>query len=91
MRAFALGLDLPEDFFVKEMDINDPENGTTMNNNYYPSLENVDLPPGTLRIYSHCDYEVLSLLHTRPGQSTAASFTLLASISAWWCTAAIRS
>ena len=41
-----------------------------MNCNLYHELgQDMVLPPGLLRIVAHCDFEVLTLLHTRPGEA----------------------
>ena len=53
------------------MDPRHEDNATTLNNNYYPSLEGVDMPPEVLRIYAHTDvrstiYSYLLLLNPIP-------------------------
>ena len=40
---------------------------TSMNLNMYPSTEGHTFPPGAQRIWSHTDYEALTLLFQKPG------------------------
>ena len=41
---------------------------TAMYCNRYPSVEGKPFPEGALRIGAHTDFELLTLLFTRPGQ-----------------------
>ena len=41
---------------------------TAMYCNRYPSVEGKHFPEGALRIGAHTDFELLTLLFTRPGQ-----------------------
>ena len=49
------------------MDPDAPDNQTAMYCNRYPSVEGKDFPEGALRIGAHTDFELLTLLFTRPG------------------------
>ncbi len=52
---------------MQAMDPDDPDNQTAMYCNKYPSTKGKQFPEGALRIYAHTDFEVLTLLFTRPG------------------------
>ncbi|DBA86602.1 TPA: hypothetical protein ACH3X1_005074 [Trebouxia sp. C0004] len=69
MECFARGLGLQEDFFTDEMNPHHEDNMTSMNLNMYPSTEGHTFPPGAQRIWSHTDYEALTLLFQKPGQT----------------------
>ena len=49
------------------MDPDAPDNQTAMYCNRYPSVEGRIFPAGALRIGAHTDFELLTLLFTRPG------------------------
>lgn len=44
--------------------------------NRYPSVEGKDFPEGALRIGAHTDFELLTLLFTRPGMTPAKTWSL---------------
>ena len=62
MTCLALALGLPEDAFLKEMCIEDDDNGSALSFNYFPSVEGKEVKPGQLRISQHTDFEILTLL-----------------------------
>jgi len=63
MQAFALGLSLDEDFFVRYAD----RHGSYLRSTNYPEL-NAPLSPGQVRAGEHCDYGSLTVLWTQaPG------------------------
>lgn len=64
MRAFAVALDLPGDFFVGRFD----DHNSTLRLNHYPPLQTVPLPD-QLRAGAHTDYGALTILwgQDRPG------------------------
>ncbi|KAL0046651.1 hypothetical protein WJX82_006114 [Trebouxia sp. C0006] len=68
MSCFAVGLGLEQDFFKEAMNPDDPDNQTAMYCNKYPSTKGKQFPEGALRIYAHTDFELLTLLFTRPGE-----------------------
>ena len=51
------------------MDPKHSDNMTSMNLNMYPSTEGKTFPEGAQRIWSHTDYEALTLLFQKPGLS----------------------
>ncbi len=51
----------------QEMNPHHEDNMTSMNLNMYPSTEGHTFPPGAQRIWSHTDYEALTLLFQKPG------------------------
>ena len=51
------------------MDPHHSDNMTSMNLNMYPSTEGHVFPEGAQRIWSHTDYEALTLLFQKPGNS----------------------
>ena len=51
----------------QEMDPKHSDNMTSMNLNMYPSTEGKTFPEGAQRIWSHTDYEALTLLFQKPG------------------------
>lgn len=68
MTCFALALGLPEDAFLKDMDIRDDDNGSALSFNFFPSVEGKEVKAGQLRISQHTDFEVLTLLfQSQPG------------------------
>jgi len=56
--AFALALDLPEDWFVQKMD----KHISALRANNYPSQQGVRVPPGSIRCSAHTDYGTLTIL-----------------------------
>ncbi len=52
---------------LQEMSPHHEDNMTSMNLNMYPSTEGHTFPPGAQRIWSHTDYEALTLLFQKPG------------------------
>ena len=52
---------------MQEMDPKHSDNMTSMNLNMYPSTEGKTFPEGAQRIWSHTDYEALTLLFQKPG------------------------
>jgi len=52
---------------MQAMNPDDPDNQTAMYCNKYPSTKGKQFPEGALRIYAHTDFELLTLLFTRPG------------------------
>lgn len=69
MTCFAIGLGLPEDFYKKPMDPNAIDCQTAMYCNHYPSWERKAYREGTLRRIAHTDFEVLTLLFQRQGET----------------------
>ena len=68
MTCFALALELPEDYFLREMSPDDDDNGSALSFNFFPSVEGRTVEEGGLRISAHTDFEVLTLLfQSRPG------------------------
>ncbi|KAL0034939.1 hypothetical protein WJX79_001693 [Trebouxia sp. C0005] len=68
MSCFALGLGLQESVFKEAMDPHAADCQTAMYCNRYPSVEGKHFPEGALRIGAHTDFELLTLLFTRPGE-----------------------
>lgn len=68
MSCFAIGLGLPEDYFVDLMDPQHDDCGTACFNNHYPAVDGLQLPDKLLRIFAHTDFEILTLLFQRVGQ-----------------------
>ncbi len=54
---------------LQEMSPHHEDNMTSMNLNMYPSTEGHTFPPGAQRIWSHTDYEALTLLFQKPGDN----------------------
>ena len=52
---------------MQDMDPRHSDNMTSMNLNLYPSTEGHLFPEGAQRIWSHTDYEALTLLFQQPG------------------------
>lgn len=57
---------------LQEMDPQHSDNMTSMNLNMYPSTEGKTFPEGAQRIWSHTDYEALTLLFQKPGFATCS-------------------
>ncbi len=57
-------------FPVQAMDPHAADCQTAMYCNRYPSVEGKHFPEGALRIGAHTDFELLTLLFTRPGASS---------------------
>jgi len=53
---------------LQEMNPHHTDNMTSMNLNMYPSTEGHTFPEGAQRIWSHTDYEALTLLFQKPGR-----------------------
>jgi isopenicillin N synthase-like dioxygenase len=70
MRAFALGLDLPEHYFDDKID----HHFSVLGSNHYPELEH-DPEPGQLRVGAHSDFGSLTLL--APSANSAGLEALL--------------
>lgn len=54
---------------VQAMDPHAADCQTAMYCNRYPSVEGKQFPEGALRIGAHTDFELLTLLFTRPGNA----------------------
>ena len=54
---------------LQEMNPKHWDNMTSMNLNMYPSTEGHTFPEGAQRIWSHTDYEALTLLFQKSGKS----------------------
>lgn len=54
------------------MDPNAADCQTAMYCNKYPSVEGKQFPEGALRIGAHTDFELLTLLFNRPGDTSHA-------------------
>ncbi|KAF9632548.1 Oxoglutarate/iron-dependent oxygenase [Lasiodiplodia theobromae] len=70
MVCFARGLGFPDDYFVKAHDVTRPEAQSVLRLIYYPE-QNRDEPvkEGYYRAGPHADWDLLTLLYQRPGQS----------------------
>ena len=64
----AIGQQIWAGLVLQDMDPHHSDNMTSMNLNMYPSTEGHAFPPGAQRIWSHTDYEVLTLLFQKPGE-----------------------
>ncbi|DBA78273.1 TPA: hypothetical protein ACH3X2_008221 [Trebouxia sp. C0005] len=69
MTCFAIALGLPEDYYKEPMDPDAIDCQTAMYCNHYPSWERKAYREGTLRRIAHTDFEVLTLLFQRQGET----------------------
>lgn len=58
LRAFALALDLPEDWFVSKTD----KHISALRANNYPDQSGIDVPEGAIRCSAHTDYGTVTIL-----------------------------
>jgi isopenicillin N synthase-like dioxygenase len=70
MLCFARGLGFPDDYFVKAHDISRPESQTVLRLLHYFEVDDkVPVPEGYYRAGAHVDWDFITLLFQRPGQS----------------------
>jgi len=70
MLCFARGLGFEDDYFVKAHDVSRPESQTVLRLlHYYEVDESVPVPEGYYRAGAHVDWDFVTLLFQRPGQS----------------------
>lgn len=60
MSCLALALGLPEAHFMREMSLDDDDNGTALFFNHYPPVAAQAFKPDAMRIWAHTDFEVLT-------------------------------
>ncbi|KAI1853431.1 hypothetical protein JX265_012722 [Neoarthrinium moseri] len=70
MICFARGLGFPDDYFVKAHDVSNPNIQTVLRALHYFAVDpTVPTPEGYYRAGAHADWDFLTLLFQRPGQS----------------------
>lgn len=70
MVCFSRGLGFPDDYFGKAHDARKPGAQTVLRALYYPALDpEAPTPDGYYRAGAHADWDFLTLLFQRPGQS----------------------
>lgn len=70
MLCFARGLGFADDYFVKAHDVSQPDSQTTLRLLHYFAIDkSVRVPEGYFRAGAHADWDFLTLLFQRPGQS----------------------
>lgn len=70
MLCFARALDLPDDFFIRAHDVSRPESQTVLRLLRYFALdENAAVPTDHVRAGAHVDWDFITLLFQRPGES----------------------
>lgn len=70
MVCFARGLGFPDDYFIKVHDISRPNIQTVLRALHYFAVDpTVPTPDGYCRAGAHADWDFLTLLFQRPGQS----------------------
>ncbi|KAI4601959.1 hypothetical protein KJ359_010825 [Pestalotiopsis sp. 9143b] len=70
MVCFARGLGFPDDYFIKVHDISRPNIQTVLRALHYFAVDpTVPTPEGYCRAGAHADWDFLTLLFQRPGQS----------------------
>lgn len=70
MLCFARGLGFADDYFVKAHDVSQPDSQTTLRLLHYFAVDkSVRVPEGYFRAGAHADWDFLTLLFQRPGQS----------------------
>ena len=70
MLCFARGLGMPDDVFIKAHDSSKVDCQTVFRLLHYPSVpKGSDVPKGYFRAGAHADWDLLTLLFQRPGQS----------------------
>ena len=75
---------------MQAMDPHAADCQTAMYCNRYPSVEGKEFPEGALRIGAHTDFELLTLLFTRPGAATCSPACFTAVWSCRMCRIAAR-
>ena len=75
---------------MQAMDPHAADCQTAMYCNRYPSVEGKEFPEGALRIGAHTDFELLTLLFTRPGAATCSPACFTAVWSCKMCRIAAR-
>eukprot|EP00271_Cylindrocystis_brebissonii_P011917 TRINITY_DN29940_c0_g1_i1.p1 TRINITY_DN29940_c0_g1~~TRINITY_DN29940_c0_g1_i1.p1 ORF type:complete len:328 (-),score=89.42 TRINITY_DN29940_c0_g1_i1:1217-2200(-) len=68
LSCFAIGLDLPEDFFVEHHDPSDPGCQQTLRMLHYFDISGRPYDPAFWRAGAHTDFDTLTLLFQRVGQ-----------------------
>lgn len=70
LRAIALGIGWPEEYFSEAFDITSEQNPSILAVNYYPPLTEEEVqnkqPP---RLHGHADMDMLTILYQRPGDT----------------------
>lgn len=69
LASFARVLGFDADFFTHRHDPSSPHHQSTLRILHYLPVAVADLAPGEWRAGAHTDYDCLTLLHQRPGQS----------------------
>lgn len=70
MVCFARGLGFPDDYFIKAHDVSRPEAQSVLRLIHYPAQEKSEpAKEGCFRAGPHADWDLLTLLYQRPGQS----------------------
>ncbi|KAI9741557.1 MAG: hypothetical protein M1818_004363 [Claussenomyces sp. TS43310] len=70
MLCFARGLGFPDDYFVKAHDVRRPESQSVLRLLHYFEVDKtVPVPEGYYRAGSHADWDLITLLFQREGQS----------------------
>lgn len=70
MLCFARGLGFPDDYFIKAHDISRPESQTVLRLLHYFEVDSsVPVPEGYFRAGAHVDWDFITLLFQRAGQS----------------------
>ena len=74
LRAFAMALELPEDWFVGKTD----KHVSALRSNNYPDQANMVVPEGSIRCSAHTDYGTLTILKSGRGRAVDMTY-------AWYC------
>ena len=74
LRAFAMALELPEDWFVGKTD----KHVSALRSNNYPDQANMVVPEGSIRCSAHTDYGTLTILKSGRGRAVDMTYT-------WYC------
>jgi len=70
MVCFARGLGFPDDYFIKAHDVSRPETQSVLRLLHYFAVDpSVPTPPGYYRAGAHADWDFVTLLFQRAGQS----------------------
>jgi isopenicillin N synthase-like dioxygenase len=70
MICFARGLGFPDDYFIKTHDVSRPNSQTALTLLYYPEVDkSVPVPDNYYRAGIHTDWDFITLLFQRAGQS----------------------
>lgn len=68
LRGLAIGLGLPEDFYLEAQDNSAPDNGSFLAFNHYPPTEKYWKPGDTMRLHAHADVTMVTLVFQRLGE-----------------------